>query len=392
MAVACVGAVGCAESAEVSEVEPPRGEGGAGGAVVGTGGAPDPGPEVCPDAAGVYEVTPAQSNLLFLLDQSGSMHLRVGDDTRWTLTTAGLADILATLPDSTVGGLQTFPSGDDSVGCCVVTDGNYIDCAACGAEELPGPQLRCAEETYHPLAVPMAALDVGHEETIMSTVADADDAFFWGTPLAPALGGAIDGVASLASEGVTSVILLTDGLPTSCHSDVDPEANDILRALDAADRGVQAGIRTYVVGIDGAAASTDPATDLAVNLSAVAQAGGTSRYPGCEAMDDCAYVVNSDNFEQALSDALFEIALEATTCSFDLPAVEGGVADLGTVNITISVEGEASTVPRDTSHNDGWDYLPGNQHVQLYGQACERVKADGQAKVEVVVGCTTERG
>ncbi len=378
----------------MSEVEPPRGDGGAGGTVVtGTGGTPDPGPEVCPDATGVYEVQPAQSNLLFLLDQSGSMHLRVNDmDTRWSLTTAGLGDILGALPDDTVGGLQMFPSGDPSVGCCVVTEGNYIDCGACAAGELPGTGARCSEETYHPLTVGMAPLDAAHEATLMSAVHAEDASFYWGTPLAPALGGAIDGVTSLGGEGVTSVILLTDGLPTSCHTDEDPEANDIQRALDAASRGANLGVRTYVVGIDGAAASTDPATDLAVNLSAVAEAGGTGRYAGCELNDDCAYVVNADNFEQALRDALVEIALEATTCSFDLPPVEGGMADYDAVNITVSVDGMATTVPRDSSHQNGWDYLPGNQHVQLYGAACEQVKSDVDAKVEVVVGCTTEGG
>jgi len=311
MTVACVGAVGCTEAAEVREVEPPRDDGAGGGVVTGMGGTPDPGPQVCPDATGVYEVQPAQSNLLFLLDQSGSMHLWVGEnDTRWSLTTAGLGNILEALPDETVGGLQMFPSGDASIGCCVVTEGNYIDCGACGAGELPGPEARCAEETYHPLAVPMAPMDAAHESTLMSTVRAEDESFYWGTPLAPALGGAIDGVASLSGEGVTSVILLTDGLPTSCHTEEDPEANDVSRALEAASRGATLGVRTYVVGIDGAAASTDPATDLAVNLSAVAQAGGTGRYTGCEANDDCAYVVNTDNFEQALSDALFEIALD----------------------------------------------------------------------------------
>src|SRR5687768_6635850 len=47
------------------------GAAGAGGSA-GTGGEP---PAVCPDATDVYEVEAAPSNVLFLFDRSGSMHL-----------------------------------------------------------------------------------------------------------------------------------------------------------------------------------------------------------------------------------------------------------------------------------------------------------------------------
>jgi hypothetical protein len=387
-------AFGCAEDESTGRrlpIDPGDGSEGGFGGSSGEGGFVDPGPDVCPDATGVYEVAPAQSNLLFLLDRSGSMHLRVTEvDTRWTMTTAGLAGIVAALPDETIGGLQMFPSGDAPVSCCVVTPENYIDCGACGPGELPGPELRCDATVYNPLAVGMAPLLEPQVQTITSTVAASDDEFYWGTPLAPALGGALDGVTSLAMAGVTSVVLLTDGLPTSCNTTDDPGANDIQRALDAATLGVQAGVRTYVVGIDAEAASSDPATDLAINLSLLAQAGGTARYSGCETTDDCAYRVNVDNFEQALADALYEIALEATSCAFDLPVVEGGMPDLDAVNITVESGGQTQTILRDQMHEDGWDYLPGNEQVQLYGAACDTLKNDPSAKIEVVVGCKTQ--
>ena len=224
----------------------------------------------------------------------------------------------------------------------------------------------------------------------MSTVAASDDEFYWGTPLAPALVGAIEGVGGVALPGVTSVVLLTDGLPTSCHTDSDPYANDIQRALDAAIAGAQNGVRTYVVGIDAAAASTDPATDLAINLSLLAQAGDTARYQGCQDVDDCAHVVNVDNFEEALRTALAEIALDAMSCAVDLPTVNGGMPDYDAVNITVQSEGQTYTIPRDQSHADGWDYLPGFQQIQLYGDSCELLKSDPDATVEIVVGCKTQ--
>lgn len=392
--------VGCTNSDPIADGMSSGGgdEGGAGGGVIeegaggagGEGGVVDPGPAVCPDASGVYEVQPATTNLLFLLDRSGSMHLRVtGDQTRWQLTTAGFAEILQTIPEDTVAGLQMFPSGDQPVDCCFVTAGNFVDCE-CAAGELPGPESRCESDTYNALSVGMAPLDGQQVEEITTKVAVSDTEFYWGTPLAPALDGAIVGASGIGLEGVTSIVLLTDGLPTSCESTADATANDIQRALDAAALGAAGGVRTYVVGIDGEAASSDPATDLAVNLSAVALAGGTSRYAGCEATNDCAYLVNTDNFEQALSEALADIALEATSCSIALPEVEGGLPDYDAVNITIESGGQNVTIPRDQSHGDGWDYLPGNQQVQLYGSACDLLKSDADAKIDVVVGCTTE--
>ncbi len=364
-------------------------DGGAGGDNAGGAGGGSTGPEVCPDASGVYPVEAAPSNLLFLLDRSGSMHLRVGEDgTRWTLTTAGLADILTSVSDDTMAGLAMFPSGDAPVTCCSVTPGNFIDCE-CAAGELPTPEARCEAETYDALAVPFAKLDAGHEADLMAAVTASDEEFYWGTPLAPALAGTIDAAAALSLPGVTSVVLLSDGLPTSCDSTADPTANDVARALDAAALGSSSGIRTYVVGIDGEAASSDPATDLAINLSQLAAAAGTARFAGCEATNDCAYLVNVDNFEQALAEALTSIALEAASCTFDLPMPGGGLPDYDAVNITVTSEGQTHQISKDTSHSDGWDYTPSSTQVVLYGSACELMKNDAGAKVEVIVGCTT---
>ena len=394
---------GCAAEDKVSSiVRPTPDEGGTGGGLVGdgaggsvetggNGGAPTP--PWCPDASSVTEVSPAQTNLLFVLDRSGSMHLRVTDtDTRWSLTKAGLADILQTLPSDTAAGLAMFPAGDAPVTCCAITSGNYIDCGACPSGALPGTTERCDPATYASLGVSVAPLDSSQVSSIMAYASSADDEFYWGTPLAPAMQGELEGVSQRALPGVSSVVLLTDGLPTSCNTTADPGANDIQRALDAVAAGASAGVRTYVVGIDAEASSTDPATDLATNLSALASAAGTEKYVGCEQNQDCAYVVNSDNFEQALNDALQAIALDAMSCAFDLPDVQGGQPDYDQVNITVQSGGQDYTIPRDSAHHDGWDYLPGNQQVQLYGQSCDMLKNDADAKVSMVVGCTTQGG
>jgi hypothetical protein len=354
-------------------------------------GGEQPAPEVCSDATGVYEVKPAQTNLAFVLDRSGSMHLGInGTDTRWTATKAGLFQLFDVLPSDAVAGVTMFPAGDQPVTCCTITEANYIDCGACGTGELPGPENRCDALSYQTMPVALGPMSAAHLADMKAFVSTGDDEFYWGTPLAPALSGALDGLTQQSMQGVTSLVLVTDGLPTSCQTTADPSANDIQRALDAASAGAQAGVRTYVLGIDAEAASSDPATDLAINLSAVASAGGTGRFVGCEATNECAYLVNSDNFEEALKISLEEIALDAISCAFDLPEVDGGTPKYDEVNITIESGGQSFTVPRDTAHGDGWDYLPGNQQVQLYGKACERLKTDPDATVEVVVGCETQ--
>ncbi|MEJ7732710.1 MAG: hypothetical protein WKG00_26355 [Polyangiaceae bacterium] len=73
-----------------------------------------------------------------------------------------------------------------------------------------------------------------------------------------------------------------------------------------------------------------------------------------------------------------------------MPEVQGGKADLDAVNVTVTDGNGTKTIAKDTSHFDGWDYLPGNESLQLYGAACETLKNDPQIKVEVVVGCETQ--
>ena len=116
-------------------------------------------------------------------------------------------------------------------------------------------------------------------------------------------------------------------------------------------------------------------------------AGGTARQPGCSDESSCAYSINVDNFANDLQDALVEVALEAMSCSFDMPTLRSGAPDFDAVNITITSKGNSHMVSKDLSHNSGWDYLAGNKQVQLYGQPCEILKSDAAATVKIELGC-----
>lgn len=364
------------------------GSGASGGSDTGAGGEA---PAVCDEATDVFEVEAAPSNVLFLFDRSGSMHLTVDvTSTRWIEAKAGLFQFIDSLPADTNAGIQLFPRGDAPVDCCVITVDNDIDCGACASGELPEPENRCTADAYFDADVDVGPLTASRRNQIKNAVSASDDEFYWGTPMAAALDGAVQSQIAANAAGVSSIVLFTDGNPTSCDTAADPEANDFQRVIDAAAAGLGAAnpVRTFVIGVVDGEGGTLGASEE--NMSLIAQAGGTSRYAGCEANADCAYPVNVGSFGADLQAALDAIALQAFSCTFTLPEVTGGQADLDAVNVTVTDNGVTKTIVKDTSHSNGWDYLPGNDSLQFYGDACETLKADPTIKVEVVVGCKTQ--
>jgi hypothetical protein len=348
-----------------------------------------PPPATCQEASAAETVSPAQNNLVFLLDRSASMHKTIGGgQTRWTATRDGLFTLLDTFPTDTWAGLSVFPDGDAPISCCFVNEQNRLDCNACAKGERPSGEVRCDEGTYSSVLTGIAALGSGHVETIKSTVSSSDELMYWGTPMAPALSGVLDNVTGSPLPGVTSIVLLTDGNPAKCKTGNDPEGDSLERVLDVVAMGNSAGVRTYVVGIDAVGVGTDTDAPLSTNLSKIAFAAGTGRFGGCEQSDECAYMVNGETFEASLDAALQSVAKDATSCAFDFPQVAGGQPDLDGTVVTVKAGGDSVEVSRDETHVNGWDVLPGNQQVQLYGAACEQLKSDEQAEVAIAVACT----
>ena len=340
---------------------------------------------ICAQATGTYPAQKAAGNVLFVMDRSGSMQIKLGSgDTRWKATKTGLFDLLQTLPTTTRAGAMMFPQGDAPISCCwISSSANDVTCS-CGTGELPGIHPRCDVPTYD-VPVPVGSLGASQVSDIEAYVSSSDADFYWGTPLAAGLTAAIDAQAKSTLDGTKSVVLLTDGYPTSCDSNADPSANDIQRVIDAAATGAQEGVRTFVLGvIDGTKGAR------ADYLSPIAEAGGTARAPGCSATDDCFYPLNNKTFAQDIKSAFDQIELQAFDCSFELPKPNGGAPDLTKINVQLQTGQGTTTVARDTTHQDGWDFLPNQTHIQLYGNACTTIKADAQNQVDIVVGCTTQ--
>jgi hypothetical protein len=352
--------------------------------------ATDGGNPFCSDAEGTYAATRETSNVLFLLDRSGSMQIVLsnGVDTRWSATRTGIDDLLASLPANTRAGAMMFPQGDQPITCCWIDPQiNDVACS-CAQGELPGVMPRCDEKTYQ-VGVPIANLDVGQTSAIEGYFASSDYDFYWGTPLAVSLQAAIDAMRASPLKGAKSVVLLTDGYPTSCNTKSDPNANDIQRVVDAASGGVngQTLVRTFVMGvIDGNKGAR------ADYLSEIAKAGGTGRTSTCDQTNDCFYALNATTFATDIKSAFDEIALQAFDCTFDLPPPKPNTTpDLTKVNVTLTTTTNGTqALSRDTNHQSGWDYLPNQTQFQLYGDGCKTMKSDTTAKVDVVVGCKTQ--
>jgi hypothetical protein len=340
---------------------------------------------VCDGATAVYTATPTPHDVLFLLDRSGSMHIKVpSGSTRWQAAEKAmfnLLDLLGSDP-AIVAGLDMFPRGDKPITCCWIDPvGNDVTCS-CATGELPTPATRCSESAYAAALVPGAPLDDAQRAAMKDAIHKSDTEFYWGTPMKAALSSAITKAGSGTKDSVRSVVLVTDGSPTSCN--VTDDKIDATIAAAKAGSALARPVSTYVVGvIDGATGAN------AANLSKVAVAGNTARAAGCEATNSCFYAVDAKTFETDIKKAFNDIEMKAFSCTFDVPTLSSGTPDYDLVNVTRTASGTTIAVPRDLAHADGWDFLAGNTKVQLYGAACTAVKADVATKIQVVVGCKT---
>lgn len=329
-----------------------------------------PPPALCTDQSATFEPSRPRTNVVFLLDRSGSMHLRLPSSTRtrWAATRDTLFSVVEKLPALQMrASVAMFPQGDDPISCCKVTPANTLDCNACTSSMLPPPNDRCAASSY---AIPLPKdVDATTTAAMKAYVNESNDDFYWGTPLAAALNAAVLAQKGSTNDGIDSIVLLTDGEPTSC---VTNDVSDVVEAAKLGMTGTKK-VRTFVLGIiDG---TTGAQTE---SLNQIAAAGGTKS----------AYTVQASAFTTGLTSALDKIARDATDCTFDLPPAKAD-ADLEKTNVTLDRIGGPQTLNRDPKHTQGWDFISNGTQIKLYGDACKVVREDAKAKVTVVVGCKT---
>lgn len=344
--------------------------------------APPP-PVACDEATGTYAAVREPSNVLFLFDRSGSMHIKLpSTQSRWQGMKKGFFDLLASLPATTGAGLMLFPQGDAPVNAYCGIDASINDVSCNDVWPEPGEAARCNAASYAP-TVPGALLSPTQVKAMQDQVTASDENFYWGTPLASALTAAISTQKASTLPGAKSVILLTDGNPTSC--DNSGISNDIANVTSAAGAGFKdADVRTFVIGLVDSVRQAAKAE----NLSPIAVAGGTKRSAGCEANDTCFYRLSDATFAADLKKVFEEISLETFNCTFNMPAATNG-ADPSLVNVELTNKSGSRAVSRDPSRENGWDYLPNGTQIQLYGQACTDMK-DAAANLRIVLGCKAQ--
>jgi hypothetical protein len=314
-------------------------------------------------AAEVHQAEGIQLDLLILMDGSGSMKDDVGAGRKWDLLRAALQSFLNDPASAGIGvGLTYFgiPAGYDA--------GDLV--------------VSCDVSDYVLPAVPLATLPQNAPAIIASLAAYVPQG---GTPTRPALAGALEYASTWLLDHPAHrmiVVVATDGEPNDCDSTVDAVSK---LAADAA--ALRPGVRTYVIGVG---------TSL-VSLDQVAAAGGTGH----------AYLVDpSLTTTQSFVAAMRSIRLEAALpCQYAIPAaVAGGQVDYEQVNVAYTAGADAARgsktmllqVPSASSCDGaggGWYYDdPGApKSIALCGSTCTRVESDVAGRIDVLVGCKTEK-
>lgn len=276
-----------------------------------------------------------------------------------------------------------------------------------------------------------AAAGVRHEilEYLTATQPQTSDVAD-SSPIYAALAGAYAQVGAVSDVDKRVVVLITDGggSCTSIASPPRPAYNDNNGCSDWEQPATMAALvegarldattptETFVIGVPGSDSRgaqvggyDTPPYSMRLALSTYAVAGSPSTIdPTCDASLEFSttgadpatpcHIDLSDGaaFSSApLAEALATIRGEALACTYALPELpQGQVLDRERVNVQLTLEGVASTLPRRAASTDTctdapcWDYDAQGQ-VELIGAACSSVKHAPEAKIEIYVGCAT---
>jgi len=348
-------------------------------------GAPAASVGVCPQVSSLsgctavpYVSKQLPSSLSFVVDRSRSMlcnlpplqssadceQMPIPRDgnaaTKWKIVQDALAKTFATLPAANVLSALTFFSNDGE----------------CGVNSKPSVSLELLSD------VQRASLTAALQGTRPSGQT-------------PIVGSTILAYAHLHQEakapGNRFVILITDGAESCAPEKIGQLLDvEVQKARDA-------NIRTFVIGAPG----SEPARAF---LSELAFRGGTASSPTCAhdiagAPDqgNCHLdMTRTDDFAAALTSALGVVGSAAVGCDFPVP---GGGRSID-VNVQYTPSSGQTPIcfaqdegkPCDSGAN-GWQFAKlkdgtrDPSRVVICGAACESIKRDPAARVDILVGC-----
>jgi von Willebrand factor type A domain len=333
------------------------GDGGSAGSFI-TGGS-DGGPTIDEDSACATSAVEGKTlpvTMLIMFDKSASML----EDQKWAGAKAALISFFQN--DETAGlsiGLRFFPDDQPASGC----NDQVCSIEACSQPLVPPAPLTSAPASSDPQQ--KALVDAVNAKTPSGQ-----------TPMYAALGGAEKWAKENAvpGEASTVVVLVTEGEPTTCNTDIGAIASL------AEDARVAAGVFTYTIGMFGSNAA---------QLDQIAAAGGTEK----------ALLADAGSVSIKLVEALTSIKKAQIACTYDLPAASmpGEVVDPGKVNVNYkNGSGQVITLPRVDGaaacpNTYAWYYddpaMP--TAIQLCPGTCAELQNDPSALVKILLGCET---
>jgi hypothetical protein len=314
---------------------------------------------------GHFTLVRGSVEVMFVLDRSGSMALNLDGSAnpprRWTVLHDALAATLPPYQDTLQMGAYAFPRRFDAsfARSCDVT--RAIDVT---------PALHDAN----------AVLDILATTDPWGATPTANAIDFVGSTMLPRLSADHSATIVLSTDGGPNCNVMLDvgtctctsvdpmgqptcfGMPTNCLDDARTTQNVAMLAAQ--------GIPTFVIGLD---ADAEPAERMA--LDEMARAGGRpNTQPGqfayCSARQPDQVRAAFDTIERSI-----------TRCTLRSPSRPDDPNA-----IMVSIDG--TTLPRDTTHANGWDWTDTSfGRISFFGAACDTVAASPNDP-EVTVACT----
>lgn len=247
----------------------------------------------------------------------------------------------------------------------------------------------CDGTGYDPALIDATPLPVAASSPLVQRISDEDFSGGYGTRIEGALRGIATYTFNHQASGREMIgVLITDGDATNC------ERNNANLAAIIADHLTNTGIRTFIIGMEGASEN---------KLEELAIAGGAEPHDDfCGNLSPpCHYWNVGDASGEVLANALQAISQQAVPlpCEVDVTALEappGEALDYGRVNVTLTEGGVVTTIPQVGSPSAcpadqlAWYYDNPNApaSIVLCQYACDAVTAAGDgAKLNVVAGC-----
>jgi len=248
----------------------------------------------------------------------------------------------------------------------------------------------CTGASYDPALIGKTSLPVAANSALVQRISDENFNGGYGTQIEGALRGIANYTFNHRTPGREMIgVLITDGDATNC------DTNNSHLAGIIADHLANTGMRTFIIGMDGASEA---------KLEELAIAGGAAPHDDfCGGIaTPCHYWNVGDASGDVLASALQAISQQAVPlpCEIDvtgLSAPEGEVLDYGRVNVTLTQGATITTIPQVgissacPSDQPAWYYdVPSAPtKIHLCDNACNTVTAAGDgATLNVVAGCT----